>query len=88
MSRSRHPNGEIERAVQYAEAHHWSVQKSGPRAHSWGKIMCPRGHSEHQMWVWSTPKNPHGHARQIMRFVDRCEPESQEEVEELQPLNL
>lgn len=89
MSRPRHQNGDIEAAIRYAESHGWSVRKSGPRAKPWGRIWCPfQEHSQHQMSVWSTPKNPQNHAKQIVRFVDRCRRETEEQFEELQPLSI
>lgn len=70
MARPRHPNKEIEKSVRYAETRGWTVVITS--GHAWGRLYCPEGHSEHQMSVWSTPRNPTRHARQIKKFVDRC----------------
>lgn len=80
MSRSRHPNKEIEKALQYAEKLNWRVEKR--TGHAWGMIFCPEGHADHKMCVWSTPKNPQNHAKQIIRFVNKCEPDSKGSLEE------
>lgn len=67
-----HPNKHIREALRYAEQHGWIIKKSGPRAHAWGVIRCSHGHRECWMAIYSTPKNPEGHARNIRRTVDRC----------------
>jgi len=78
MARGRHPNRDIEEAVQYAEAHGWKVVHSGKSAHSWAKIRCPhndrncRNGMHCQNGIWSTPRDPRDHARHIRQWVDRC----------------
>jgi len=67
-----HPNKHIRQALEYAENQGWSIQKSGPRAHAWGRIMCGHGHADCRMSIWSTPRSPQDHARDIERKVDRC----------------
>jgi hypothetical protein len=71
MARSRHPNKEIEAAVQYAEARGWVVTLS--RGHAWGRLRCPhdqRGGCQYS--VWSTPRAPTAHARWLKRQIDDC----------------
>lgn len=71
MSRPRHPNKHIERAVQYAESLGWQVRMSNQ--HAWGRLFCP--HSTREgciISVWSTPHNPENHARHLRRDVDAC----------------
>ena len=76
MGRSRHPNKEIEGALEHAEDHRWRVEQGG--SHAWGKIKCPfnDGACGSKDWcmtsVWSTPQSPEIHARQLRRVVDRC----------------
>ena len=74
--RKKHPNKEIEAAVCYAEERGWRViEKSG---HAWGSLVCPQNSVDCrcglfcQMSVWSTPRNPEGHARQLRQKVDGC----------------
>jgi hypothetical protein len=67
-----HPNRYIREALQYAEEQGWTIRKSGPRAHAWGVIFCSFGHRECWMAIYSTPRNPERHARDIRRTVDRC----------------
>ena len=76
MHRSKHPKPEIEAAIQYAEQHGWTVKVGG--AHSWGRILCPYNDESCRCGefcsasVWSTPKNPGNHGKQIRRVVDNC----------------
>ncbi|WP_115174453.1 hypothetical protein [Legionella feeleii] len=74
MVRPRHPNKEIEQAIRYAESRGWRYYSSGTSAHAWGRLLCPLAKRDgHAMSVWSTPKCPENHARQIRRNVDACE---------------
>jgi hypothetical protein len=69
--RKRHPKKDVEKALQLAEEKGWTVtETSSRRGHSWGRIVCPTG--EHKAWVYSTPKNPGTHAKQIQKTVIRC----------------
>lgn len=71
--RVKHPNKEIEVAIQYAESKGWRYKETGVSAHAWGRLLCPlRTRDGHQMSVWSTPRNRQVHAEQIRRFVDKC----------------
>lgn len=72
----RHPDKDIEDAVQHAEDHQWTWRKG--RGHAWGIIRCPwndsacRNGTFCQASIWSTPRNSVQHARHILRVVDRC----------------
>ena len=76
MVRARHPKKEIEAAIRHAEDNGWRVQIRG--SHAWGKIYCPYNDAECRCGefciasIWSTPKNPGNHARQLKRVVDNC----------------
>jgi hypothetical protein len=71
MARPRHPNGDIEKAVQYAEKRGWLVKIS--KGHAWGRIWCPHHTREGcQTSIWSTPKSPYWHAKRVIAYVDRC----------------
>ncbi len=76
MSRRKHPNKDIEDAIKYAEENGWRVETGG--SHAWGKMYCPYNDKECrcgefcQSSIWSTPKNPTNHARQIKRVIDNC----------------
>ncbi|MEZ6102670.1 MAG: hypothetical protein R3E01_27330 [Pirellulaceae bacterium] len=79
MSRPRHPNKHIENAVSYAESLGWRVEISG--GHAWGRLFCPQSSREGCIVsVWSTPRKPENHARQIWREVDLC-PHSGETID-------
>ena len=69
---ANHPNKEIRAALASAEAAGWTVKKSGPRAHAWGTMRCGHGHKTCWMAVYSTPRNPQNHAKQIERKVAAC----------------
>ncbi|MCU4358463.1 hypothetical protein [Acinetobacter ursingii] len=69
---SKHPNKHIEEAIQYAMENGWYVVESGKSAHSFCRLKCVYGYSEHQMSIWSTPKSPENHAKQIRRKADQC----------------
>jgi len=69
---ANHSNKHIREALKYAEGKGWSIKKSSGRAHAWGVIHCQYGHRECWMSIYSTPKNPEKHARDIRRTVDRC----------------
>lgn len=72
--RPKHPNKEIELSLRYAEAKGWRYQSVGGAAHAWGRMLCPLASREgHAMSIWSTPRVPEDHARQIKRNVDACE---------------
>lgn len=73
MLRKKHPNKELEAAVQYAEDHGWRYKEAGNSAHAWGRLLCPlESRDGCSMSVWSTPRNPFIHAMQIQRRVDFC----------------
>ena len=67
-----HPNKHIREALDYAENCGWTVRKSAGRTHAWGTIYCPFGHQNCWMAVYSTPRSPENHARDIRRKVNRC----------------
>jgi len=76
MPRSRHAKKEIEAVLVYAETHGWRIEPAS--GHAWERLYCP--HNDHEcrcgefciISVWSTPKNPTNHARQLRRVVDHC----------------
>jgi len=81
MTRTAHPNKEIEAALRHAEAKGWRVKVGG--SHAWGRIFCPFNSSECRCGefcitcIWSTPKNAVSHARAICRVVDHCAEQKQ-----------
>jgi hypothetical protein len=71
MARPRHPNKEIEAAVQHAEDLGWRVFVGG--SHRWGHLYCPHAaRNGCKIGVDSTPKNPEGHARRLLREINHC----------------
>ena len=76
MPRPRHPGKEVEDALRYAEARGWRIDVGG--SHAWGKMYCPANDPECRCGefcitsIWSTPRDPGNHARQLRRVVDNC----------------
>lgn len=69
--RSRHPHKEIEKVVAYAESVGWRIASA--HGNAWCYLYCPKAdRSGCKVGVWSTPKNPENHARQVRRQVDSC----------------
>ena len=78
MSRSRHPNAAIEKALQYAESKGWRVEPTGKSSHAWGRLYCPHNDPDCRCGefcvtsISGTPRNPETHAKQIVGKVDGC----------------
>jgi hypothetical protein len=72
MPRSRHPNKDIEAAIQYAEARGWYFVRAG--SHGWGLFRCPHsGRDGHEFMVQSTPRVARNHADLFRKVVRRCQ---------------
>jgi hypothetical protein len=70
--RPRHPDKDVEAAIQYALSRGWRVEKR--KGHAWGRMFCPWADRNGCMIsVYCTPKNAANHARQIRAGVDRCD---------------
>ncbi len=83
MRRKKHPNKEIEEAIQYAESKGWRYKKAGKSAYAWGRLLCPETSVEGcQMSVWTTPRSTGNHAKRILRKVDNCDHGEKEESNE------
>lgn len=76
MRRARHPKKDVEEAIRYGEAKGWRVEVGA--SHAWGRIYCPYNDGECRCGefcitsIWSTPRSPGNHARQLRRVVDNC----------------
>lgn len=77
-NRARHPDKDIEAAIKHAESKGWTVKKRDGKGHAWGILLCPyndnscRGGIFCRVSIWSTPKNPQNHARDLKKHVDGC----------------
>lgn len=79
MSRTRHPNKEVEDAVQYALADGWRWRKQG----HWGRMYCAQADRDGcQFGINGTPRSAETHAKQIRMVVDRCPHKEKEEADE------
>jgi hypothetical protein len=80
MPRSKHASKEIEAALTALEKSGWLVEEAkGRSAHSWGFVLCPANAGDAcrsgvfcRMSVWSTPRNPQSHARELLRKAQGC----------------
>jgi hypothetical protein len=73
MARPVHPDKDIKAAVSFAESQGWRYIAPGNSAHAWGRLFCPGGRrGDCKLSVYSTPRNPHAHARSIRRRVSVC----------------
>lgn len=76
MPRKPHPKKEVEAALRHAESRGWRVEVGG--SHAWGKMYCPFNQRQCRCGefcitsIWSTPKNPANHGKQLWRIVDNC----------------
>lgn len=76
MARRPHPKSEVEAALRHAETHGWTIREGG--SHAWGRMYCPWNDETCRCGefciasIWSTPKNPGTHGRQLRRVVDNC----------------
>lgn len=75
--RPRHPKKEVEEILELAETRGWLVESPRP-GHPWGKATCRREGHDCLVWIWSTPKDPANHAKQIRRAVNRCDAKEDE----------
>jgi len=72
MPRPRHANIDIEKAIQLAEKQLWTFKKGGESARSWGSLACSVSDGRCSIAIWSTPKDPSLHAKQITSKVRAC----------------
>ena len=71
VARPRHPNNDIEAAVQFAESRGWTFVRQG--SHVWGILDCPsHARDGRRLHVYSTPRDPFAHAKDLKRDVRRC----------------
>jgi hypothetical protein len=71
----KHPKKEVNEALDYADQQGFEVEQT-PSGHKWGRIRCTCGR---MFSVWSTPRSPFNHGRQIRRWVDQHEHGADEE---------
>jgi len=70
---------EVEDALTEAERAGWTVIPTSS-GHRWGVMRCGEAsRSGCQVSIWSTPRNPGNHARQLCRALERCPHEWGEE---------
>ena len=76
MPRKKHTSKEIEAVIQELEALGWDLIDG--KGHVWGILRCPANDKEcrygtfYNMWVWSTPQNPHQNAKKVRQKALSC----------------
>lgn len=76
MTRTKHPQKDVEAALAHAETQGWRIEIGG--AHAWGKMYCPYNDEECRCGIhcitsiWSTPKNPGNFAKALRLVVVNC----------------
>ena len=69
----KHPNKEINKALEYGIERGWRFEKSGKSGHAYGRLYCPeKSRSGCIISVWSTPRVPANHAKMIIKRIDKC----------------
>ena len=64
-----HSKKDVREALDAAVAGGFKVEDTSTHGHSWGWVRCAV--CGQKFSVWSTPKSPGTHARQIRQFVRR-----------------
>lgn len=54
-----------------AEENGWRIVK-GKKGHAWGRMYCPYGNPECAISIYSTPRNPENHAKNLIRAIHKC----------------
>jgi hypothetical protein len=84
MPRSKHPDKDVEAAIEYAERNGWQVRAGG----HWGFLYCPYNDSgcrcgtRCKAGIWSSPRNAGTHAKQLRSVVNGCTARQQQQQEE------
>ena len=72
VTRARHPKKEVEDALTQLEEAKWTITATSS-GHRWGVARCSESNRAGcQVSIWSTPRNPGSHARQLLQKLDRC----------------
>src|SRR5260370_41871474 len=70
------PTRKLKRQFSVRKTRDWRVTSS--KGHAWGKMYCPFNDPECRCGlhcitsIWSTPRKPQVHARDLRRKVDKC----------------
>lgn len=72
----KHPKKEVNAALAHADSRCFDVEQT-TAGHKWGRIVCACG-----AWIsiWFTPRSPHNHGKQLRRWVDQHDHDSDEEM--------
>lgn len=71
---NRHPDKDIQEAIEVALAAGWKLVKRKGKGHAWCILLCPLSdRTGCRISVWTTPRNANNHANQITRKVAKCD---------------
>jgi arginyl-tRNA--protein-N-Asp/Glu arginylyltransferase len=72
----KHPKKDVNDALDYADEQGFDIEqrRSG---HAWGRINC--GMCGAFVSIWSTPRDPFNHGRNLRKWVDRHDHAADEE---------
>jgi len=74
MKSKRHPNKDIQAVIDQAIELGWRLKDPGNSAHAWGFLYCPaESRSGCKISIWSTPRVPENHAKQLAKVIQKCE---------------
>lgn len=62
----KHPKKEVNAALDHADSRGLNVEQT-IAGHKWGRIVCSCGA---RVSIWSTPRSPHNHGKQLRKWVD------------------
>lgn len=72
VTRARHPKKEVEKALAQMEKAGWEVAMASS-GHRWGVAKCGEAsRAGCQVSIWSTPRSPGHHARQLLHRLEQC----------------
>ena len=70
MARPAHPTKEIDEALDYAASKDWTIEKVDPvLMHGADEVPLPHEVDGCQVSIYSTPRNPQNHAKQLKRAI-------------------
>jgi hypothetical protein len=71
--RNRHPDKDVQKALDAAGDAGAELEVRPKQGHAWGRLSCGgRGQDRCAMLIWSTPRNPYAHARDIRALMRKC----------------
>jgi hypothetical protein len=74
MGGKKHTNKAIQAVIEKAMEQGWRLKEPGSSAHAWAFLYCPEeSRIGCKISVWSTPRVPENHAKQLLKIIQKCE---------------